>query len=272
MPSAVTWRSCMASSSAACVLAGARLTSSARTRLAKTGPGRKANSPVSRSSTTAPVMSAGSRSGVNWMRWKASPVTVASDRAVRVLATPGRSSSRTWPSASSPARTSSSTGRLPTRPARSRRGSPWLGPRSPRGSARRRCWSRRSQLLQLRRPAGRARAPRWCPPPAGPAPPRSPARAALGPRGRRARPRRPSRRGDGAVVVGPRRARCGRACRWRVGSDQGGDSARRRSPAWPGPRAPRPRQAWPASGRRAMGLQGACGAPPAARDRSRRAS
>ena len=28
------------------------------------------------SSTTAPVMSAGSRSGVNWMRWKASPVTV----------------------------------------------------------------------------------------------------------------------------------------------------------------------------------------------------
>ena len=67
-PSAVTWRSCIASSSAACVLAGARLTSSARTRLAKTGPGRNTTSRPRGSSTTAPVMSAGSRSGVNCTR------------------------------------------------------------------------------------------------------------------------------------------------------------------------------------------------------------
>ena len=36
----VTWRSCIASSSALCTLAGARLISSARTRLAKIGPER----------------------------------------------------------------------------------------------------------------------------------------------------------------------------------------------------------------------------------------
>ena len=44
----VTWRSCIASSSALCTLAGARLISSARTRLAKIGPLRGVNSAVAR--------------------------------------------------------------------------------------------------------------------------------------------------------------------------------------------------------------------------------
>ena len=42
--SIVTWRSCIASSSAACVFGGARLISSARRRFAKIGPGRNSNS------------------------------------------------------------------------------------------------------------------------------------------------------------------------------------------------------------------------------------
>ena len=41
----VTWRSCIASSSALCTLAGARLISSARIRLANTGPFLMRNSP-----------------------------------------------------------------------------------------------------------------------------------------------------------------------------------------------------------------------------------
>ena len=46
VPSTVTWRSCIASSSAACVFGGARLISSASRRLAKIGPGRNSNSSV----------------------------------------------------------------------------------------------------------------------------------------------------------------------------------------------------------------------------------
>jgi hypothetical protein len=46
MPSIVTCRSCIASSSAACVFGGARLISSARRRFAKIGPGRNSNSPL----------------------------------------------------------------------------------------------------------------------------------------------------------------------------------------------------------------------------------
>ena len=67
MPPAVTWCSCMAWSSAACVLGGVRLISSARTTLAKTGPCTKRNArfPVVRSSSmiSVPVMSLGMRSG-----------------------------------------------------------------------------------------------------------------------------------------------------------------------------------------------------------------
>jgi hypothetical protein len=67
-PSTVTWLSCMASSSALWVLAGARLISSPSTTFAKMGPVRSSNVPLRGSSTYVPVMSAGSRSGVNWMR------------------------------------------------------------------------------------------------------------------------------------------------------------------------------------------------------------
>ena len=72
LPCAVTWPSCIASRSAACVLGGVRLISSARTTLAKSGPAtkRKRRRPVCGSSSmiSVPVMSPGMRSGVNWMR------------------------------------------------------------------------------------------------------------------------------------------------------------------------------------------------------------
>ena len=42
-PPAVTWRSCIASSSAACVFGGVRLISSASTMFAKTGPSTNRN-------------------------------------------------------------------------------------------------------------------------------------------------------------------------------------------------------------------------------------
>ena len=64
----------MASNSAAWVFGGVRLISSARITLLNSGPSRKRKSraPVLRFSsiTSVPVMSAGMRSGVNWMRLK----------------------------------------------------------------------------------------------------------------------------------------------------------------------------------------------------------
>ena len=72
MPAAVTWCSCMAWSSAAWVLGGVRLISSASSTLANTGPGtnRKPRFPVAGSSSTSsvPVISPGIRSGVNCTR------------------------------------------------------------------------------------------------------------------------------------------------------------------------------------------------------------
>ena len=67
----VTWRSCIASSSADCVFGGVRLISSASTRLAKIGPCRRRNAWVARSKTFVPTTSAGMRSGENWMRLNA---------------------------------------------------------------------------------------------------------------------------------------------------------------------------------------------------------
>src|SRR6185437_14765389 len=71
-PAAVTACSCMACSSAACVLGGARLISSASTAFAKMGPFTYLNTrrPVawSSSSSSVPVMSLGMRSGVNGTR------------------------------------------------------------------------------------------------------------------------------------------------------------------------------------------------------------
>jgi hypothetical protein len=55
VPSTVTCRSSIASSSEACVFGGVRLISSASRRLVKTGPGRKTNSPSE--CTSEPVMS-----------------------------------------------------------------------------------------------------------------------------------------------------------------------------------------------------------------------
>src|SRR5262249_26675383 len=97
----VTWRSCMASSSAACVLGGVRLISSARMTLANSGPWRNLNSrwPVERFSsiTSVPVMSEGIRSGVNWMRLKASDSDRDSVLIISVLASPGTPSRMQWP-------------------------------------------------------------------------------------------------------------------------------------------------------------------------------
>ena len=101
-PSIVTCRSCIASSSAACVFGGARLISSASRRFVKIGPGRKLEVASRWFQIDEPVTSEGIRSGVNWMRANRMPVTCANERAVSVLASPGTSSSRTWPSARSP--------------------------------------------------------------------------------------------------------------------------------------------------------------------------
>ena len=114
-PSVVTWRSCIASSSAACVFGGARLISSARRRLAKIGPGRNSNV------GGALVVDRGAgHVGGHQVRREldaaevAGSVACANERAISVFARPGKSSIRTWPSASSPSRTSSSASRLPT--------------------------------------------------------------------------------------------------------------------------------------------------------------
>ena len=100
MPSTVTLPSSMTSSSADCVFGLARLISSASTMLAKTGPAWNSNAPDFWSYTVMPVMSPGSRSGVNWMRVFVPCTDWASARASEVLPVPGTSSSSTWPSLS----------------------------------------------------------------------------------------------------------------------------------------------------------------------------
>src|SRR5256884_6722992 len=59
-------------------------------------------------------MSAGSRSGVNWILRKARPRPAAKDLAMSVFARPGTSSISRWPSPRTAQRTRSRTGRLPT--------------------------------------------------------------------------------------------------------------------------------------------------------------
>ena len=87
----VTWCSCIASSRLDWVLGVARLISSARTRLAKIGPGwnRKTRCPPSSMRMFVPVMSAGIRSGVNWMRLNVQSMTSAMVRTSIVLPRPG---------------------------------------------------------------------------------------------------------------------------------------------------------------------------------------
>src|SRR5262249_41188465 len=76
--------------------------------------------------TNEPVMSDGRRSGVNWMRLKRMPTAWAKQRAISVLARPGKSSSSTWPPESRPSSTSSSTARLPTMARSTSSSSRWL--------------------------------------------------------------------------------------------------------------------------------------------------
>ena len=104
-PSAVTWRSSMASSRADWVLGGVRLISSARNRLVKIGPSRnrKLRSPSSGSNTSWPVTSDGIRSGVNCTRLKSKASASASVLTNKVLATPGTPSNSTCPRTSNAA-------------------------------------------------------------------------------------------------------------------------------------------------------------------------
>ena len=70
----MTWRSCIASSSAAWVLGGVRLISSASSNSVKIGPRVSEKLEVWKLNRFVPMMSAGIRSGVNWMRPKSSPI------------------------------------------------------------------------------------------------------------------------------------------------------------------------------------------------------
>ena len=101
-PPIVTWRSAIASSSADCTFAGARLISSASTRLAKIGPSSVSNASLDGRHTRVPTMSPGMRSGVNWSRLKVPPIASARVRTARVFATPGTPSRRTCPRARRP--------------------------------------------------------------------------------------------------------------------------------------------------------------------------
>ena len=94
MPSTVTWRSSMASSSDDCVFGEARLISSPRTMLANTGPGRNSNRSVPRFQTVTPTTSDGSRSGVNCTRFHVQSMEFDRAFARLVLPTPGTSSMR----------------------------------------------------------------------------------------------------------------------------------------------------------------------------------
>src|SRR3954454_24688464 len=113
-PPIVTCCSCITSSSADCTLAGARLISSARTKLPNTGPSSVSNWPVSGRYTRVPTRSAGTRSGVNCTRLNVPPRTEASVFTVSVLASPGTPSSSTWPPASSDTSSRSSIASWPT--------------------------------------------------------------------------------------------------------------------------------------------------------------
>ena len=88
----------MASNSADCDRGVARLISSTRRTLVKIGPGMKRKLPPS--STLAPRMSLGRRSGVPCTREKSKPRARLKARANSVLPTPGTSSIRTCPPAS----------------------------------------------------------------------------------------------------------------------------------------------------------------------------
>src|SRR3989449_7139932 len=120
-PAAVTWYSCIASSSAACVFGGVRLISSARMICAKIGPftNRSRRVPCSSSRISVPVMSDGIRSGVNWIRLKSRSRMSASVLMRSVFARPGTPVMRTWPPVKSAMSTCSTTSSCPTMTLRS---------------------------------------------------------------------------------------------------------------------------------------------------------
>ena len=93
----------MAWSRAAWVLGGVRLISSANRMLVNTGPFTKRNtrSPLEGYCwiTSVPVMSAGMRSGVNWMRLKWRSMARLMVWTMSVLASPGTPTMRQWPRA-----------------------------------------------------------------------------------------------------------------------------------------------------------------------------
>ena len=109
----VTCRSCITSSSADCTFAGARLISSASRKLQKTGPSSVSKSAELGRKTRVPTRSEGTRSGVNWIRWKLPPSTCAVVLIVSVFARPGTPSIRRWPPASRQTRTRSSIASCP---------------------------------------------------------------------------------------------------------------------------------------------------------------
>src|SRR5437867_6308874 len=103
-----------ASSAVTSVFSSTQAISSARSRLAKTGPGPVVNSPLRPLYIRWPIRSAGTRSGVNWTRPNVPPTTWASALTVAGLARPGTPSSRTWPRASSATSSRSSRWSCPT--------------------------------------------------------------------------------------------------------------------------------------------------------------
>src|SRR4051794_28984475 len=89
----------MHSSRPDCVFGDARLISSTSTTLANTGPGRNSKRASLWLKTFVPTTSAGSRSAVHWMRAYSASTDRAIALASAVLPTPGLSSIRTCPSA-----------------------------------------------------------------------------------------------------------------------------------------------------------------------------
>src|SRR4029453_16241380 len=110
----VTWRSCITSNNADWTLAGARLISSASRKLQDTGPSSVSNPPWSGRQIRVPIRSEGTRSGVNWIRWKLPPRTWARVAMVRVLASPGTPSNSRCPPDNNATRTRSSMPSWPT--------------------------------------------------------------------------------------------------------------------------------------------------------------
>jgi hypothetical protein len=109
----VTCRSSITSSNAACVLGLPRLISSAMSTLVKAGPSRNEKLLDRWSKTITPVMSVGSRSGVNWTRFQEPEIEFAMALAKLVFPVPGTSSRSRWPSVNRQQSASRTSWRLP---------------------------------------------------------------------------------------------------------------------------------------------------------------